>query len=151
VANSFRIGYSRDAVLNNVGAHGNQPPGKKDPNLAAIPGQFASQVVVSELTPFTGGVKAMAQASFRNSFQFYDDAFWTMEPTPEIRGGRRAKCTQYVPAQRVQRTFTFKTLQDFLLNQPQRFTAGLAANPGVGLRQGLLGFTSKTIGARAQT
>ncbi len=37
-------------------------------------------------------------------------------------------------------TFTFKTLQDFLLNQPQRFTAGLAANPGVGLRQGLLGF-----------
>src|SRR5258708_20564905 len=35
--------------------------------------------------------------------------------------------------------FSFKTLQDFLTNQPKRFTAGLAANPGVGLRQGLLG------------
>ena len=141
VANSFRIGYSRDAVLNNVGLTAINPLAK-DPNLAAIPGQFASQVVVSELTPFTGGVKANGPGQFFwNSFQFYDDAFWT-HGTHSLKFGAAVERMQLNMYQLSESsgTFTFKTLQDFLLNQPQRFTAGLAANPGVGLRQGLLGF-----------
>jgi hypothetical protein len=36
-------------------------------------------------------------------------------------------------------TFTFKTLSNFLTNQPHKFTAGQSANPAVGLRQTLFG------------
>src|SRR6202023_3303808 len=40
LTNSARVGYSRDAVLNNVGLSAINPL-PKDPALAAIPGQFA--------------------------------------------------------------------------------------------------------------
>src|ERR1700730_6234324 len=73
LANSARIGFSRDAVLNNVGLSAINPLAK-DPALAAITGQFSSQVVASGLTPFTGGVKANGPGKFFwNSFHFYDD------------------------------------------------------------------------------
>jgi hypothetical protein len=141
MTNSARIGYSRDAVVNNVGLSAINPLAK-DPTLAAIPGQFAAQVVVPGLTPFTGGLKSNGPGQFFwNSYQFYDDAFWT-HGTHSFKFGAAVERMQLNMYQLSESsgTFTFKTLQDFLSNQPKRFTAGLAANPGVGLRQGLLGF-----------
>jgi hypothetical protein len=141
LTNSARVGFSRDAVLNNVGLSAISSLAK-DPALAAIPGQFASQVVASGLTPFTGGVKANGPGQFVwNSFQFYDDASWTHR-THSFKFGAAVERMQLNIYQLSESsgTFTFQTLSDFLLNQPKRFTAGLAANPGEGLRQGLLGF-----------
>ena len=141
LANSARIGFSRDAVLNNVGLSAINPLAK-DPALAAITGQFASQVVASGLTPFTGGVKANGPGQFFwNSFQFYDDASWT-HGTHSLKFGAAVERMQLNIFQLSESsgTFTFQTLSSLLLNQPKRFTAGLAANPGEGLRQGLLGF-----------
>jgi len=141
MTNSARIGYSRDAVVNNVGLTAINPLAI-DPTLAAIPGQFASQVVVTGLTSFTGGVKANGPGQFFwNSFQFYDDAYWT-HGTHSLKFGAAVERMQLNMYQLSESsgTFTFKTPGDFLLNQTKKFTAGLAENPGVGLRQGLLGF-----------
>jgi hypothetical protein len=141
LTNSARVGYSRDAVLNNVGLSAINPLAK-DPALAAVPGQFASQVVVSGLTSFTGGVKANGPGQFFwNSFQFYDDASW-IHGTHSLKFGAAVERMQLNIYQLSESsgTFTFQTLSNFLLNQPKRFTAGLAANLGEGLRQGLLGF-----------
>jgi hypothetical protein len=141
LVNTVRFGFSRDAASNNVGLTAINPLAK-DPSLAAIPGQFAVQVVVEGLTQFTGGLGANGPGQFHwNSFQGYDDAFWT-HGTHTIKFGAAVERMQLNINQLSESsgTFTFKTLPDFLLNQPHKFTAGVSANPDVGLRQSLLGF-----------
>jgi len=141
LVNSARIGYSRVAALNNVGSTAINPLAG-DPSLAAIPGQFASQVVVSGLTSFTGGVKANGPGQFFwNSFQLYDDAFW-VHGTHSLKFGAAVERMQLNINQlsEASGTFTFPTVADFLVNQPSRFTAGIATNTEVGVRQSLLGF-----------
>jgi outer membrane receptor protein involved in Fe transport len=141
LVNSSRIGYSRDGVLNNVGLSAINLLAK-DPSLAAIPGQFASQVQVTGLTPFTGGLKANGPGQFVwNSYQGYDDAFWT-HGTHSLKFGAAVERMQRNMYQLSDSsgTFTYGSLSDFLYNQSARFKVGLAANPGQAFRQTLLGF-----------
>ncbi|PYU19577.1 MAG: hypothetical protein DMG32_24190 [Acidobacteria bacterium] len=141
LVNSTRVGYSRVAVLNNVGLTAINSLAN-DPTLAAIPGQFAAQVVVSGLTQFTGGVKANGPGQFFwNSFQVYDDAFWT-HGTHSIKFGAAVERMQLNINQLSESsgTFSFPTVADFLLNQPSRFTAAISSNTEAGVRQSLLGF-----------
>jgi len=140
VTNSARFGFSRDAARNNVGLTAINPLAK-DPSLAAVPGQFASQVVVQGPNQFTGGIGANGPGLFRwNSFQGYDDAFWT-HGTHTIKFGAAVERMQLNMDQLSESsgTFTFKALSDFLTNQPHKFTAAQSANPAVGLRQTLFG------------
>jgi len=140
VTNSARFGFSRDAARNNVGLTAINPLAN-DPSLAAITGQLAAQVVVSGPTQFTGGIGANGPGLFHwNSFQGYDDAFWT-HGAHSIKFGVAVERMQLNMDQLSESsgTFTFKTLSDFLTNQPHRFTAGQSANPGEGLRQSLFG------------
>ena len=141
LVNSVRVGYSRVAVLNNVGLTAINPLAN-DPTLAAIPGQFAAQVVVSKVTQFTGGVKANGPGQFFwNSYQVYDDAFWT-HGTHSIKFGGAIERMQLNINQlsEASGTFTFPTVPAFLLNQPSRFTAAISNNTEAGVRQSLLGF-----------
>jgi len=140
VTNSTRFGFSRDAARNNVGLTAVNPLAK-DPSLAAIPGQLAAQVVVSGLTQFTGGIGANGPGQFHwNSFQGYDDASWT-HGTHSIKFGVAVERMQLNMDQLSESsgTFTFKTLSDFLTNQPHKFTAGQSPNAAEGLRQTLFG------------
>ena len=140
VTNSARFGFSRDAARNNVGLSAINPLAK-DPSLAAVPGQFASQVVVQGPTQFTGGLGANGPGQFHwNSFQGYDDAFWT-HGTHSIKFGAAVERMQLNMNQLSESsgTFTFKSLSDFLTNQPHKFTAAQSANPREGLRQSLFG------------
>jgi hypothetical protein len=75
-----------------------------------------------------------------NSFQGYDDAFWT-HGTHTIKFGAAVERMQLNMDQLSESsgTFTFKTLSDFLTNQPHKFTAAQSVNPAVGLRQTLFG------------
>jgi hypothetical protein len=138
LVNSARIGYSRDSVLNNVGTTAINPLAK-DPSLASVPGQFASEVFASGLTTFTGGPKANPGQFFWNSFQGYDDAFWT-HGTHSLKFGAAVERMQLniYRLSSASGNFSFGTLSDFLLNRPKRFTAGVA-NTGRGFRQTLLG------------
>jgi len=140
VTNSARFGFSRDAARNNVGLTAINPLAK-DPSLAAVPGQFASQVVVQGLNQFTGGIGANGPGLFRwNSFQGYDDAFWT-HGTHTIKFGAAVERMQLNMDQLSESsgTFNFSGLRNFLTNHPKKFTAARSANPTEGLRQTLFG------------
>jgi hypothetical protein len=129
LVNSARIGYSRVAVLNSAGVSAINPLAK-DPSLAAVAGQFATQVTVSGLTNFTGGVNTSpSYLFFWNSFQEYDDAFWT-HGTHSIKLGGAVERMEFNghALHDPSGTFTFGRLSDFLTNRPKRFSVGFA-NP----------------------
>ena len=141
LVNSARIGYSHESVLNNASVSAIRPVGN-DPSLAAIAGQFASQVSVPGLTMFTGGVGGNSHIQYSwNSFQEYDDAFWTHGTHSLKFGGvvERMQVNEHSFAD-PSGVFSFATLPDFLTNQPKRFIGefGNALNIR-GVRQTLVG------------
>jgi hypothetical protein len=141
LVNSARFGYSRDGVVSNTAISAINPLAK-DPSLAAIPGEFASNVSVSGLTLFAGGVKGNSHHLFYwNSFQAYDDAFWT-HGTHSIRFGgvvERMDLNLY-GVNDPSGVFSFGTLSAFLTNRPKRFTTGFANTlTARGLRETLFG------------
>jgi len=141
LVNTVRFGFSRDAAQNNVGVTAINSMAK-DLSLQAVPGQFAAQVVVpNTLTQFTGGLGANGPGRFHwNSFQGYDDAFWT-HGTHTIKFGGAVERMQLNMDQLSESsgTFNFSGLSNFLTNHPKKFTAARSANPTEGLRQTLFG------------
>lgn len=140
--NTARFGYSRAEDLNDKAAAGINPLAQ-DPTLASIPGQFASSVKVgSGVTQFFGGLGSNSYIHYAwNSFQAYDDAFWT-HGAHSIKFG--------AAFERIQLNFTynfspaggwqFGSLSNFLQNKPSKFTLTI---PGTiserGVRQSVVG------------
>ena len=141
LVNTARAGFSRDAVVNDVSVSAINPLAK-DPSLAAIPGEFAAQVIVPGLTQFTGGVMGNSIYLYAwNSFQGYDDAFWT-HGSHSIKFGGAVERMQVneMAKNDPSGVFTFATLSDFLTNQPKRFTTTFANTlTPRGVRQTLFG------------
>src|SRR6266566_1949116 len=142
LVNSSRGGFSREYELNNKGV-GFINPLAKDPSLAAIPGQFAAHVIGSiGIDQFTGGVNGNSNSIYVwNSFQGYDDAFWT-------HGTHSLKFGAGVERQQLDRlahtdpsgVFTFDSLSGFLTNNPTKFTGEVASSVRPqGLRQTIFG------------
>jgi hypothetical protein len=141
VVNSFRLGFSRAVTDNNNGVSAINPL-SQDSSLAAIPGKFASSVNVSGLTGFTGGVNGDSRYEyFWNSFQAYDDAFYT-RGTNFFKFGaafERMQLNQTVLSDQ-NGGFFFGSLAGFLTNQPTRFEVGLPNSVDErGLRQSVIG------------
>ena len=139
--NAFRLGFSRAVTNNNDGATAINPLAG-DPSLAALPGQFASAVTVPGLTVFTGGVNGNSHYGYHwNSYQAYDDAFFT-KGTHSLKFGiafEREQLNQSVLSD-TSGGFFFGSLHDFLTNQPSRFEAGLPNSIDErGLRQSIFG------------
>ena len=154
LVNSARLGFSRDHVVNDQGSTAINPLAK-DPSLAAIPGEFATHVQVPGfLTLFTGGVRGNSYYLYGwNSFQGYDDAFWT-HGTHSIKFGGAAERMQSnrFAATDPSGVFNFPSLQDFLTNQPNKFTGESASSlTPQGLARVFLGFTFRTTGGSART
>jgi hypothetical protein len=142
LVNSARIGYSRDGVLNQDTIAAINPLAD-DPSLAAWPAQSAAQVTVPGLTAFNGGVKGNSHFVFGwNSFQGYDDAFWTHGAHSLKFGGavERMDANSFSSGE-LRGSFVFGTLPDFLTNHPKRFKSTFpnSSSPR-GFRQTLLGF-----------
>jgi hypothetical protein len=141
LVNSVRGGYNREYEVNDFSATAINPLAK-DPSLAALPNQFAAHALVSGIDQFTGGVNGNTTALYAwNSFQGYDDAFWT-HGTHSIKFGGGVERQQL---NRLSHTdpsgvFQFGSLQDFLTNNPNRFTGEDATTvKPQGLRQTILG------------
>jgi Carboxypeptidase regulatory-like domain/TonB dependent receptor/TonB-dependent Receptor Plug Domain len=142
LVNSARVGFNRLYELNDKGA-GAINPLANDPTLAAIPGQSAAHVLVgSAIDQFTGGVNGNTYATYGwNSFQGYDDAFWThgthsMKFGGEVERMQLNRLTYTDPSG----VFNFSTLSDFLTNNPHRFTGeNHASVREQGLRQTIFG------------
>jgi outer membrane receptor protein involved in Fe transport len=140
LVNTARIGYSREGVLNSVPVTAINPLAK-DPSLAAEPGQFATGVNVPGIASFAGGLLNDLTYYFWNSWQGYDDAFWTHGTHSLKFGGaaERLELNRY-SADTPSGVFDFGTLSDFLTNKPHRFVAGLTPISAKALRETLIGF-----------
>jgi hypothetical protein len=141
LVNSFRAGYNRDGVANDVTLKAINPLAA-DHSFAADPGRFATQVLVGGLSPFNGGVGSNpTYYYFWNSWQAYDDALLT-RGTHSVKFGfalERMQLNELV-LRDPGGIFSFGTLSDFLVNNPSRFVTGIASTlTPRGLRQTVFG------------
>jgi hypothetical protein len=143
LVNSARFGFSREWELNDKGVSPINPLANQS-SLAAIPGQFAAHVLGNGLgiDTFAGGVNGNSNFIYAwNSYQGYDDAFWT-HGTHSLKFGGGVERQQL---NRLSHTdpsgvFTFGSLSDFLTNIPAKFTGEDASSvTPQGLRQTIFG------------
>jgi hypothetical protein len=136
--NTVRAGYSREGVTDNNSISAINSLAA-DSSLGAFPGKDAAQLIISGVTPFTGGLNGSSYYLYYwNSFQGYDDVFVT-HGTHSLKFG--------VAVERIQLNlqnfsnptgvFRFSTLAGFLTNHPSRFN-GPSAFPR-DLRQTVFG------------
>ncbi|MGH9357370.1 MAG: hypothetical protein ACRD10_14685, partial [Terriglobia bacterium] len=139
--NSFRAGFNRDNVAWPTGGTAINPA-TNDVSLGFDPGTSAGTLNVGPLTPFSGGLYAVAPTlQHWNSWQGYDNVFYT-------RGIHSMKFGANI--ERIQAntfgganpggSFVFNSLSDFLTNVPAAFTTD---TPGTvsprGVRQTIVG------------
>lgn len=127
--NSVRFGYNRESVNNDQSLSAINSVAA-DTSLAAFAGRDASVVNVNGLTSMSGGLGGLSFYIYRwNSFQAYDDAFYT-HGTHSIKFGfaferMLAKDTTLTDANGL---WFFDNLAAFLQNQPTKFQGGLASS-----------------------
>jgi hypothetical protein len=118
LVNSVRFGFNRNAAASTEGGAVN--PLASDTPLGFVPGRPSGSISIPGITGFLGGVGAFPNFTFGwNSFQFYDDAFYT-------RGKHSLKFG--FALERMQSnnllnfsdngSYGFQSLSDFLTNSP---------------------------------
>jgi hypothetical protein len=134
LVNSVRIGFSRNSALSTTSDAIN--PLATDLSLGAVPGRPAPGISVPGIQHFPGGLGGFPNFAFGwNSFQEYDDAFWT-HSAHSLKFG--------VAVERMQSNnllhfsdngnFAFGTISDFLTNTPLVFGTTL---PGTATPRGI--------------
>jgi hypothetical protein len=124
--NAARFGFNHEFVNNNSGVKGlNQAAGMA--SLGAFAGRNAAVVIVGGLASPEGVGGLPTYLYDWNSYQGYDDAFWT-------RGAHSIKFGVAVERMLLQAKalsdpngiWTFSNLQNFLTNIPSQFVGGIA-------------------------
>lgn len=127
--NAVRFGYNHEFVNNDSSLNAlNSTAG--DATLGAFPGRDAAVVNVTGLSSMTGGVGGLPTYLYGwNSFQWYDDAFWT-KGTHSIKFGFAAErmMLQATALTDPNGIWTFADLQSFLTNSPSKFAGGIASS-----------------------
>jgi hypothetical protein len=122
--NTVRFGYSR-VVAEAPKAVSAISQVAADPAFGFVPGKAVGAFNVAGLTNFPGGFGAVGEYRFRyNSFQEYDDAFWTKGKHSIKFGGavERIQINQQGLAN-PGGVFVFGSLANFLTNKPTSFNA----------------------------
>jgi hypothetical protein len=139
--NSVRLGYNRVATVTSKSLNAINPLAA-DTSLGSYPGRAAPQISVSGLTAFAGGIGGLTTLHHTwNSYQVYDDLFWTTG-AHSLKFGFVAERMQHnmLAPSKPNGVFSFGSLTSFLENTPLTFV-GLV--PGtfqkVGARQSLFG------------
>lgn len=140
VINAFRVGYSRNYAV--IATSPAINPAAADPSFGAIPGQPAPFISVPGIATFNGGLDGFPNFTFGwNSYQLYDDAFWT-------HGSHQFKfgfAMEYMRSNNLfhffdNGRFSFSSLSDFLQNAPQSFSGNVpSADSPRNLRSTLFG------------
>jgi outer membrane receptor protein involved in Fe transport len=128
--NAARFGFNHEYVNNDSSASAINPVAA-DTSLGSFPNRNASVINVNgALTSMTGGVGGLPTYLYDwNSYQAYDDAFWT-------RGTHSVKFGVAVERMLLQATaltdangiWTFGNLKNFLTNVPSKFAGGIASS-----------------------
>jgi Carboxypeptidase regulatory-like domain/TonB-dependent Receptor Plug Domain/TonB dependent receptor len=127
-ANTARFGYNYEVADVNQGLKGLVPQAS-DPSLGTFLGRDATQVFISGITPFFGGIGGGSSYFYHwNSFQFYDDAFLNKGThTIKFGGVVERMLDRFIAVPDANGTFAFSDLQAFYSNSPSRFLAGIAS------------------------
>lgn len=140
LVNFARVGFSRTVATSNTPVQVLNPLAN-DPSLGFVPGLPVGTIQIGGLTIFPGGPNTGGINDYHfNSYQAYDDLFYV----------RRAHSLKFgVSLERIQANqvalqapggnFRFGSVRNFLLNQPQSFSAAIAQAGGIDLRQTIVG------------
>jgi|SRR5579859_509177 len=129
VLNTGRIGLYRVVATTGL-TFANRNPSAGDPTFGAVPGQDAPAVSVPGLTFFTGGLGAITVFHFHwTSLQAYDDVSWTTG-THRLKfgAGLERMRDNELGVSTPNGEFLFKTLSEFLTNQPFSFAAAIPSD-----------------------
>ena len=125
-----RFGFNRDVVVANSTLSAINPAAS---NLAFgfDPGRPAGIITVgSGITQFSGGLGAIGEYDFHyNSFQFYEDLYWT-HTKHSLKVGfsaERIQDNQFTRGSSPNGFYTFGSLAQFLTNNPSSFATRLGA------------------------
>ena len=139
--NTVRGGFYRNEANVDYGVAAINPAAA-DLSLGTVPTRYATQVLISGITPFTGGLNGNPTYFYRwNSFQGYDDAFVT-HGTHSLKFGVAFERMQdnALGLSNPNGVFSFGSLEKFLLNEPNKFNSGIETTlHGRGYRQTLFG------------
>jgi Carboxypeptidase regulatory-like domain/TonB-dependent Receptor Plug Domain len=150
--NAIRFGYNHEHVDNDASVSALNPAAM-DTSLGAFAGRNASVVNVTGLGSLSGGVGGLPTYLYRwNSFQGYDDAFWSRGKHSIKFGGAFERLLLQVTALTDANGIWFFTgsnscanssspaLCSFLQNQPSKFQGGIASSlTPRNLRQSIIG------------
>src|ERR1700722_8131350 len=128
--NAVRFGYNHERVDNDASVTALNPAAK-DASLGAFAGRDASVVdVPGFLTAMPGGVGGLPTYLYRwNSYQGYDDAFYTVGKHSIKFGAAVERMDLNVTALTDPNgIWFFNTLTDFLTNTPNKFQGGVASS-----------------------
>jgi hypothetical protein len=148
LTNSGRFGFSRVTTLDQLTLTALNPLAAQL-GLGAFANTPASSVAITGLTTFDGGIggpsaptlgEITAPQHYWNSFQGYDDAFFT-KGNHSIKFGANFERVQHNIhfSQKSDGTFTFSSLQNFLTNQPLTFQGSPSGLVTTHLRQDIVG------------
>jgi outer membrane receptor protein involved in Fe transport len=123
-ANSVRFGFSRVVATVNSPEKGVSPLAT-DTSFGIFPGQYAPQISVPGLTLDTGGLGALPTFLYNwNSFQFYDDAFYTRgNHSLRLGWGMERMLNNTTANLAPTGLYGFGSLSGFLTNQPSNLGA----------------------------
>jgi hypothetical protein len=128
--NALRFGYNHERVDNDASVTALNPAAK-DTSLGAFAGRDAAVVnVPGVLTTMPGGVGGLPTYLYRwNSYQIYDDAFYTVGKHSIKFGAAYELMHLNVTALTDPNgIWYFNTLTDFLTNNPNKFQGGVASS-----------------------
>jgi hypothetical protein len=124
--NAVRFGFNHENINNNASAKALNTAGA-DATLGAFAGRDAADVRVTGLTEMPGGVGGLPTYLYRwNSFQWYDDAFWT-KGTHSVKFGFAAErmLLQATAFSDTNGVWIFGSVPNFFANSGPKFQGGL--------------------------
>jgi outer membrane receptor protein involved in Fe transport len=127
--NAVRFGYNHEYVNNDSSVSAINPAAALT-SLGAFSGRNAAVVNVTGLSSMTGGVGGLPTYLYGwNSFQGYDDAFWT-KGTHTVKFGAAFErmLLQATALTDPNGIWTFRDIQSFLQNAPSKFAGGIASS-----------------------
>ena len=131
VVNTGRFGFNRNVVIANSTLSAINPAAS-DLAFSFDPGRPAGIITVgSGVTQFPGGIGAISEYDFHyNSFQGYDNVFWTKNKHSLKLGVsvERIQSNQFTRGSSPNGMFTFGALANFLLDIPSNFNTRLGAS-----------------------
>ena len=143
ILNTARFGFNRDVVIAFTTLRAINPAASNTA-FGFNPGENAGIITVgSGVTQFSGGLGAIGEYHFHyNSFQFYDDLYWTKNKHSLKIGfsAERIQSNQFTRGSSPNGFYTFGSLQSFLNNQPTSYVSLLSSSISPrDLRQSLFG------------